>query len=246
MRSPILLFGGALLCSGILQASDICVNPPTLTLQCIYSNFGTGVSYNPDGNLIAAFSGDAPYSAVAIPFSPTSSYTLEDIELAVKFPSSSDSARFSIYGTLNSFPDYPGPALESFTLAGPPTSNISPDGLSGTYTVASLLHPLLSGGQEYWVVMDDVSFPYNTAWDYNTLGVFGTASTDFEGQWLASSNIQGAVALDGSPAAPEPASWLLFGSALAGLFMLRQRIGGHFRALPVSTRLNRRAQAHRG
>src|SRR3954447_20176450 len=109
MRSPILLFGGALLCSGILQASDICVNPPTLTLQCIYSNFGTGVSYsppvsyNPDGGLIAAFSGDAPYSAVAIPFSPTASFTLEDIEVAAKFPSSSDSARFSIYGTLNSF-----------------------------------------------------------------------------------------------------------------------------------------------
>jgi hypothetical protein len=220
MRSTILVLGGALLCSGILRASGICVtaNPnPLLGPQCIYSNFGNPQSFNPNFGLNVAF------TAVAIPFTPAASFTLDDIEVAAHLPAVDDSATFSIFDSVNFFPDYPGTALESFTFSGPPASDVSPDAFSGTFTAASILHPLLNAGQEYWVVMESVSS--SAYWNANTIGVLGAAATaDPDGHWNALNNTQGAVALDGTPSnIPEPASWLLSGSALSGLLVILSR-----------------------
>ena len=184
-----------------------------------YSNLGAGQSYNPSSGL------DVSYTAVAVPFTPGGSFTLDDIEVAAFLPTTGDYAQFSIYDTLNSLPDYPGTALESFTFTGPPTNNVSLDGFSGTFTAASVLHPLLNAGEEYWVVMDTVSS--NAFWNANTMGALGAATTlaDPPGQWsLLPSNSQGALALDGTPTpSAEPGSLPLFGSGLAGLLLFVKR-----------------------
>jgi hypothetical protein len=208
MRASILLLGGALMYSGILRAGDICVNPPTPTLQCIYSNFGPDQSFNPTSGLIVG------YSAVAIPFTPAESITLSDIEIAVILPSADDFATFSIYDSINSLPG--NDRLESFTFTGP-------DALSGTYTAPSVQNPFLNGGEEYWIVMDTVSS--NAVWNSNTIGTLGAATilapTDIDpAQWSARTSLsQGTVALDGMPDSPEPGSWLLISGGMAGFLV---------------------------
>lgn len=225
----------ALLFSGNLLASGICVPGDTQTLHCIYNNFGPSgagdyqadVAWQTGGGLIVA------YQQVAIPFQANGSYYLNNLEVAVSRVSGSvaDSIHFSIFNNVGGAPasgGSPGSSLESFALTGLGYPGGTPP--QGTVTVASSLHPLLMSGLFYWVVMTDVNSGGDIVWNYNSSGALGAegylppnASNGDPAAWGAyASYTQGAVALDGTPALPEPSTWLL----LAGGLMAAARTAG--------------------
>lgn len=239
MKAFLLIVGSAVLFSGVLQASDICAAPDTLSLHCIYSNFGpsesgqyvSGTSYQSGTGLSVA------YTQVGIAFQATGSYYLQDLEVAAFRINSNipDSVQFSVYDNAGSDPAQggtPGNNLETFTLSG---LSYPIDGLPadpGTLTAVSTLHPLLNAGQFYWIVMSGVN-PGDVIWNSTTGPQLGSANylppddtTGSPAAWGAYAPYsQGAVALDGTPGAPEPGTWLLLtaGLGLTGLVRRRTR-----------------------
>ena len=87
----VLLPAAASLFSGALLASGICIAPDTLTLGCVYSNFGSPVSgqYQADASFQSGGGLIVAYTQVAIPFLAPGSFFLEDIEVAVSRKTSS-------------------------------------------------------------------------------------------------------------------------------------------------------------
>ncbi len=219
MKISILLFGAAVLCSSVLRAANICVDPDTLTRRCIYTNFGEGQSYQQDVGLTPG------YSAVGVSFTPTASYNLLNIQVAAFRANSEIAVNFSIYDSSGGFP---GALLETLTF-----DNLGiPEGepLPGTATAASVLHPILWGGMQYWIVMEGVS-PGDATWNWNSTGQTGAATLlapQFEGDtphWSLLSNYdQGAFAVDGSPI-PEPATLMLGAPLMFALMLRRRRLG---------------------
>ncbi|HVW85084.1 MAG TPA: choice-of-anchor R domain-containing protein, partial [Bryobacteraceae bacterium] len=176
MKASLLLLGSILLCSGVLQAAGVCTSPDTMTLGCIYSNLGPGETYIDGTGLSPA------YLADAVPFTPTASYVLRDIEIAAYRANADvpDSVRFSIYQEVSGAPGYdpvsgfPGTGLlESFTLTG--LGIFGGDPAPGTVTAQSVLHPALSAGVRYWIVMDGVN-PGDVTWNDNAASQFGVAT----------------------------------------------------------------------
>ena len=223
--------------SGGLQANDICVGPDTLTLRCIYTNFGPSVSGSyVSGTSYASDTGlSVSYTLVGIPFLSSGNFYLQDLEVAAFRANSDvpDSVQFSVYNNSGAAPGlggHPGSALETLTLTG---ITYPGQGGSGTLTAASTVHSALYAGQYYWIVMSGID-PGNVTWN-STLGPAQGAMNylppdDFNnvpamwGPYL-STYAQGAVALDGSPGAPEPGTLFLFAGGLtaAGLFRIRKR-----------------------
>lgn len=239
MKVSILLFAAAVLCSSVLKAGEICAGPNTQTDVCIYSNFGEGQSYLLDTGLTPGYSGAG---AVAVAFTPSFSSTLLNIEVAAFRASSQvpDSVHFAVYDASGEG-GFPGTLLEGFQLSGFGVANTDPqpgDPVSGSVTTsaafrvsaASVLHPLLQMGMQYWLVMDGISDSGDFTWNSNSLGRTGAATIlapPFPGDpalWSALPNYsQGAFALDGNPT-PEPGTLALLLSALAFVLRPRRRV----------------------
>lgn len=202
-----------------LQAASVCVSPDTLELACIYSNFGSGGAYQQNVGLTPG------YSAVGVSFTPNASYLLQNIEVAAYRANGDipDSVNFSIYSSSGGFP---GTLLESFALTGLGIADGEP--VPGTIVAASALHPLLTAGLQYWIVMDGVG-PGDVTWNSNSIGATGAATVlapEFEGDpayWsLLENYAQGTFALDGDPSVPEPGTLLLAVSAFTGIYLRRK------------------------
>jgi hypothetical protein len=219
MKVSLLLFGAAVLCSSVLRAGNVCTAPDTLQLGCIYTNFGEGQTYLQDaGGLTAG------YSAVGVGFTAAGSFQLQNIEVAAYRGSAevSDTVNFSLYGTTAGFP---GDLLETFTLTGLGVYQGEPG--PGLLSAQSVLHPLVTGGMQYWLVMEGAN-AVNVTWGFNSTGVLGAATVvapveDVSpAHWeLLPNHTQGAFALDGSPV-PEPSTMALSVTCLAAAFLGRR------------------------
>lgn len=219
MKLSLSLLVAAALCSSILKA------------DLIYSNFGANHAFTAGVGLTPG------YSAVASSFTPGARYALDSLSAAAfrVGPDTPDSVVFSVYSGAAGLPLS---ALESFTLSGLSYAAGESDGTSypaltinsGILTASSLVHPVLEGGQQYWLVMSGVN-PGDVTWNSDGNGVEGAATliapdilNEVPAHWSALGNYaQGAFEIQGTLLpGPEPATFLMLGSGLVGI-VIRER-----------------------
>jgi PEP-CTERM motif len=187
----------------------------------IYSNLGPGDSYA--GTAGGWTLGDPPdYVVTASAFTAGVSLDLSKIEVAAGLVLGPNGAPTGVNQlTISLDTDSagsPGAVLESFTITGamPILGTFSSGHL---VTATSVLHPLLTAGTQYWVVLsvpdDGMS---HAAWDLNSLGDTGPIVQENHGiEIFHATDASGAMRITGQ-AVPEPSSIVLVGiSAVAGL-----------------------------
>jgi hypothetical protein len=161
------------------------------------------------------------YQEVAVPFTPTGSYDLTEIDLAVTF-----SGIPSVFGT-----DAATVTLES-SVAGAPGASIASwniSSLPSSFTGTTLDSIFVSGvsvtaGAQYWLVVSPTNNIGNTSdtddfWDTNSnpAGVFGNEQINNGGSWVSLAPYDlAAFDVLGTPV-PEPASASL---AIAGFALV--------------------------
>jgi hypothetical protein len=195
--------------------------------EIIYSTFGPGQSYSqesgwPVGTLPLPFD-ETQRMEAAVSFIPAQNYTLDSIAVAALLDSFSSSNQFTVSLARDSGASLPGAALETYSLTG------LADQLA-VYTASSLLHPQLTSGEKYWLVMSSVNLLdiYLTWLD---AAQFSDADVTYKygsyADWAYGYGSTPAFEVRGTAAAvPEPASMLLLGLGLAVLAGARGRTGG--------------------
>jgi hypothetical protein len=187
--------------AGITQASTVSsdIQPGDL--------FGPGVAIG-----IVPFVGVFNYAGIA--FTPSQTYTFEDVELAMSLSRGPNDVNVYLMGDSGGLPSG---IIESFDVNGALPS--SPG--TSLVTFDSVTHPLLQSGVQYWIVA--AGGPLTTAmWQQNVHNVMGP---NVSGPTLASlvrdsnSNVIEAYQVDGAAIVPEPESWLLVLTGAAALML---------------------------
>ena len=181
----------------------------------IFSDLGPSDSYMPNTSyaLGSPISTDDYVAASAFTVGGSLSFTLSTIEVAANLVSGTNQLFISIDADSSGLP---GATLESFTI-----NNELPQ--VGTYSSGNLLlatsviHPLLTAGSQYWVVL---SAPDTTwaGWNFNSTGVTGPLYQSNNGVPVNSGTLTlGAMRITGN-VVPEPSSLVL--SCMAALSLL--------------------------
>jgi hypothetical protein len=185
----------------------------------VYSNFGTGDSYVSNqgwtlsGQLAYGFDQHGTYN-VACSFTPTSSYSLDKIELAAM--NTKQNIHLNIY-LMSDNAGVPGTALEQLSIA--------IDGLSAELPTLivqanSVSHPVMTKDQLYWLVACPATDTTWTGWCKNSQGASGLAflNPDYDKVWTnhPSPYVQGAFRISGT-SAPEPSSLFALLTGIGGL-----------------------------
>ena len=178
----------------------------------IYSTFGPGNSYGISGHPV----GFSDNILNAVSFTPATTVTFDSARLAVAHLGGSNA--FTVYLAGNSL-GTPGSAIETFSgLVFP-----SP----GVVTVTSGVHPVLTAGTTYWVVVQAMNPPNSygaTLW--NDQGIVGGWAHTESGAWYTGSDVTGSNAtpafdVSGTQVVPEPSTLALLGAS--GLLLLLRR-----------------------
>jgi hypothetical protein len=194
----------------------------------LYNTFGPGDSFNMDSGEsvegISFFNGHplTVYVAIANKFSPSETATLDLVRFAMSdavYPGQVEAVLAADNG------GQPGTTLEDLGAVSVPasshTSNVLPSGT--IYSLSSGLHPLLTAGTEYWLILQPTN-PNSgmlAFWNMSTpLATAAAASTGdpAHGSWNAYS-AQGAFDIQGTAttATPEPTSVTLLVVGAVGL-----------------------------
>jgi hypothetical protein len=201
---------------GILSAfviAALAAASPRAAADTVFDN--TNGTNTPGGYVVGqygAFCAPCSYTlgaAFTVPAGP--GYTLGQIGVLVSSASATDNqTNIGLYTT--GAGDVPGTLLESWT--------------SGVTTTIELLNlPSIStieleAGQQYWVVLGMSDPTATNYWWVNPYGQIGLVSNSYNGGPFTPASPSGygveAFYIDGSPT-PEPSSWLLFVTGLAGL-----------------------------
>lgn len=210
MKLSLFLFLTAVFCGSALRADTV------------YANF-SGSDYGVGSPLSVNYQ-------VAVPFiTPATGeegfqYALSDIEFVAYTSDPTVIATIALYDTVDGLPDA---ALET-----PVTVTLGTS--AATITATSSTHPDLVSGDEYWVVLSS-SIPFDVSWtsdDGNDATVLsrvpGIATYNATNDWSALSQgySQGAVQVNATLVpivAPEPGTFVVFGSGLSGLLLLTRR-----------------------
>jgi hypothetical protein len=204
-----------------------------LRADTIYTNFGTGDTYDAGAGVMVTSDGMA-WSSVAVAFTPVANYNLASIEFVVSdlIPNDTSDVTLGIFTDNNGEPG--GAPLELFS--------VNPSGTFGqnlpVTTVTSILQPLLLADTQYWVGMNAAPGDL-VAWNQNVTSANGFSQTDGLGNWSPSDRLQaqGVLEVDGtlsaiqppvaagdaSVATPEPRTWLLVAGGFGALVLFRRR-----------------------
>lgn len=147
-------------------------------------------------------------------FSIASSFTLSEIDVALRMDGDSDQMLVSLRSDASGQPDA---ALEAFTV----TSGFGA-GTAGVYALTSVTNPILAAGT-YYVTIE----PLNGAtgkWNLNNGGGQGSmvVSSDGGSSWTGFTDTNGAIRVQGA-AVPEPATMTVLGLATMALLKRRRR-----------------------
>jgi hypothetical protein len=194
--------------------------------EIIYSTFGPGQSYSqesgwPVGTLPFPFD-ETQKMETAVSFTPSQSYTFESIDVAALLDSFSASNQFSVSLARDSGSNLPGAILEAFSFTGLAD-------VPAVYSSSSVLHPQLTAGERYWLVMssDNLLDIYLTWFEADPfldgeIAYKNALYTD----WVYGYDAMPAFEVLGTTAVAEPSSMLLLGFSLLALARARGRTGG--------------------
>jgi len=221
------------LCSVFLCALIVAAGPRA-EADIIYTNFGTGASYdtssaNPIG--FDFFTGD--HDAQGASFVPGTDSMLDSITIALSAFNGTNADPVTV-AFQSDIAGVPANILETFVIS---PSALAPFGAANPpIALTSLLNPLMSPGTMYWVTVS-ASGSDPIAWNLNGTGAANLTATSVDGgtTWHNLGLTSGAFQVDGSATAvPEPSTLvLLTASALLMLAwghkgtMLRGNGSGH-------------------
>jgi hypothetical protein len=198
---------------GLVGASSSVFGGPIV----VFNNFGAGNTYDSGGWAI----GGSNLTAVADPFMPSLNTNLSSILIALGGnASTAGNVVVSVRTGSTIAPDLTPSStiLESWTLN---SASLPAFGTSSgaTESLSSVLNPLLTAGQWYWIEVAPQSSTVSIAWNQNSIGNSGNLWSNFGGgvQFLGALEVTG-------HATPEPSSIALVGAGvLVGLIRLRKR-----------------------
>ena len=164
------------------------------TASVVYSNIKPGDTFVV-GVAIGLIPFTGAYNYVGVGFKAKQNYTFEGTELAINLVSGPNELYVYLMSDLNGLPDM---VLESFTL----TDKMSTDPATGVVKIASVEHPQLEAGHNYWVVAVGGTATFAN-WMQNTHSiqgpnVSGPSLTDLQRD--ANTNVVPAMAVVGSVA----------------------------------------------
>lgn len=186
----------------------------------IFSNFGPGIMYGPDGVGTGLAPGDPAGAnrSSGTGFTVTGqSYRLTDINLPLGLISGTNAVKVAI--TADNVGS-PGGVLESFLL----TSVAPPQSPLSLILIPSAIHPLLNAGTQYWITVSGGAPNTFALWALTLSGITGPAAARLfpNDPWSVNINRTGAVQVIGDPVVPEPGTILLISIALLGLALSRK------------------------
>lgn len=176
----------------------------------VFSNFGPGMTFNQtQGFAIAGALVDPVIPAQA--FTPLETFTFSSAQLAMTLVGGPNHFQVLL---MTSSGGLPGNIIETITVI-----DAVPLSPSGIVVANSALHPVLTSGTQYWLV---VFAPEPT-----TFGIWNFSLNDFStpqargftsptGPWVVNNVTRSVFQINGEPI-PEPSTMLLLGTGLAAL-----------------------------
>jgi hypothetical protein len=153
-------------------------------------------------------------------FTPAGNFSVDAITVAISVFAGVDQADFFL---MTDVLDHPGSVLEAFHV-----TNLRPfGGAIPPSSAGSLLHPLLLGGTQYWLIASATDPTAHLAWNINTnmdVGPHAESSTT-AGPWMIQPAGRGTFRIIGTPSTEfaEPSSPAVMGIALIALLLRRGR-----------------------
>jgi hypothetical protein len=202
---------------GLLVLSLLIIGAGRANADIIYTNLGPGgVFSHANGWTI----GSPAKQVIGQQFIPTGNFTFVDAQFAIALSDGPNTIDVSL--ETDSGSNVPGTILETIVLNDAMSSH------AALVTATSDLHPTLTAGTPYWLVL---TVPTDTfaGWWWNSTGDNATAIDAVDngtgsptGPWSHFSNFpRSAMQIDGQPApVPEPASILLL-AGTAAVFLAR-------------------------
>jgi hypothetical protein len=185
--------------------------PGAARADIIFNNFGAGNTYQPVvGNPVGVFGATTFTQAEA--FTPTASFTLDSVSLALSHVANTNSVTVMLETDAGGKPS--GVSLETATIMGLPA--FGTNGMPVSFT--SAVHPLLQAGNQYWLVASSTG---ENEWNLNSIGELGPHAGSINGVPFGPvTTEQAAFEVLGTPAGaavPEPTTLALLTIGLAGL-----------------------------
>jgi len=217
-----------------MAAFLVLVMAPPANSGTIFSNFGPGDTYGPDGIGIGAIPVPGYFLYAATPFSPAGAdYRLTGLELPLAVVSGPLEADVFLMGDLGGAPSG---VIEAFHLTG-----FAPAGPLTLVSIPSVLNPVLASGTQYWVAATGGTPTTFAIWaltlfagDPSAGGASRAIIFGEDAGWTVYSGARtGAVRVSGD-AVPEPACFLLTaaGCGFLGAAVVRRRRARAGRSIP--------------
>jgi len=159
-------------------------------------------------------------------FTPSSTYLLSSVEIALSYFAGTNSATVTLR---SDSADTPGTVLETWNVTGLPNE---PTNGSQLQTLSATSSITLTAGTQYWIEVAAGGNSTYVAWNLNNTGTGGNSSstgttwTSYQGTGTTpSGGVQGAFAVFGTgvTTAPEPSTWLLLGAGLLVIIVAKSR-----------------------
>lgn len=195
-----------------------------LQADIIYTNFGSGDSFDMDAGVVVSQSTDLRPSFA---FTPAANLVLTEVDFVTSIGETSDLNQVTISLSADGG-GQPGRVLASqefdnaMGILGGET-DLPPDGPGIlSWLPSGTLH--LLAGATYWITFDGPA-PGDVTWNYNNTLQSGY-SEFVSNAWQTTNGTLGAIQISGAvdPSAPEPGTALLLGLGLIGMSRLRKRL----------------------
>lgn len=199
-----------------------------LKADTIYTNLGSGQTFDTTQASVLGHSSNGNTYVLAYTFVPTEDAMPTDVLMAIGLLARPQLPPLNLY-IESSVDGSPGSILNSFSPAG----NVSFQASLVQFNCSSCLQSL-TAGTTYWLVAQESNPAVNISWYYTgtanhpggsapaALNKTGSAT----GPWVGNTSVTTAFQVNGTAtvsAVPEPGTWLLVGSGIFAVALLRSR-----------------------